>query len=68
MVTNNRPPQRELDAGAPSVGGLRQHRQTIVLPRKVPVHLLYWTAWVDSADTVHFRRDVYDRDWLYAWP
>ncbi len=36
--------------------------QTIVLTQKVPVHLLYWTAWVDSEGTVQFRRDVYDRD------
>jgi len=35
--------------------------QTVLLTQKVPVHLLYWTAWVES-DTVHFRRDVYDRD------
>lgn len=36
--------------------------QTISLNRKVPVHLLYWTAWVDEENTLHFRNDVYDRD------
>ena len=36
--------------------------QTVVLTKKVPVHLLYWTAWADAAGPVHFRRDVYDRD------
>lgn len=37
-------------------------RETVVkLPRPVPVHLLYWTAWADE-DTIHFRDDVYGRD------
>jgi murein L,D-transpeptidase YcbB/YkuD len=28
----------------------------------VPVHVLYWTAWVDAAGTMQFRDDVYGRD------
>lgn len=36
--------------------------QTVVLERKVPVHLLYMTAWIERGDTVHFREDVYGRD------
>jgi murein L,D-transpeptidase YcbB/YkuD len=36
--------------------------QTVVLRRTVPVHLLYWTAWMEDADTLHFRADVYQRD------
>lgn len=36
--------------------------ETILLKRKVPVHLLYWTAWSTADGPVHFRRDVYDRD------
>ena len=35
---------------------------TARLATPVPVHLLYWTAFVDDEGTVHFRRDIYDRD------
>ncbi len=34
----------------------------VVLPRPVPVHLLYWTAFVDGEGTVNFRPDIYRRD------
>ncbi len=36
--------------------------RTINLRTPVPVHLLYWTAWVDSDGRAHFRRDLYTRD------
>lgn len=36
--------------------------QTVPLPRAVPVHLLYWTAWAEPDGTVQFREDVYGRD------
>ena len=32
------------------------------LKKPVPVHLTYQTAWVDDADRLHFRADVYGRD------
>ncbi|TVQ27810.1 MAG: peptidoglycan-binding protein [Wenzhouxiangella sp.] len=35
---------------------------TIRLDRPLPVHLLYWTAWVDDQGRVHYRRDIYQRD------
>lgn len=36
--------------------------ETARIPRPVPVHLLYWTAFVDADGTVQFRPDVYGRD------
>jgi murein L,D-transpeptidase YcbB/YkuD len=40
----------------------KRTEQTVPLPKPIPVHLLYWTAWVDEEGTVHFRRDIYGRD------
>jgi murein L,D-transpeptidase YcbB/YkuD len=36
--------------------------RTVVLAKRVPVLLMYWTAWVDAAGTLQFRRDLYGRD------
>jgi len=38
--------------------------RTIQLPETIPIHLLYWTAWVDQSKIVHFRKDIYERDRL----
>jgi len=34
----------------------------VKLRTPVPVHLVYWTAWVDPAGMVQFREDLYKRD------
>ncbi len=34
----------------------------IRLPKPIPVHLMYLTAWADSSGTAYFRDDVYERD------
>jgi murein L,D-transpeptidase YcbB/YkuD len=36
--------------------------QWVSVPRPLPVHLVYWTAWVDDAGTAQFRDDLYGRD------
>jgi len=37
-------------------------RKAIRLPEPVPVHILYWTAWVDDKGLVQFRDDLYEHD------
>jgi L,D-transpeptidase YcbB len=32
------------------------------VPNPIPVHVLYWTTWVDGDGTVQFRNDIYGRD------
>ena len=28
----------------------------------IPLHIVYWTAWLDNEGTLHFRDDIYKRD------
>jgi murein L,D-transpeptidase YcbB/YkuD len=34
----------------------------IKLKEPVPIHVLYWTSWVDKTGKVHFRNDIYGLD------
>lgn len=36
--------------------------QTVVLPAPVPVHIQYWTSWIDAEGRLQFRNDIYFRD------
>jgi murein L,D-transpeptidase YcbB/YkuD len=36
--------------------------ETVVLPNPVPVHIQYWTSWVDNEGQLQFRNDLYNRD------
>ncbi|MEE4360358.1 MAG: L,D-transpeptidase family protein [Pseudomonadales bacterium] len=36
--------------------------RTLPLQDPIEVHLLYWTAWIDAADELQLRADVYGRD------
>jgi len=38
--------------------------QTVRLPRVLPVHVEYWTTFIDATGAVNFRKDVYGRDRL----
>ena len=40
--------------------------KVIQLPEPVPVHILYWTTWVDDRGVAQFRRDVYAVDSLLS--
>jgi murein L,D-transpeptidase YcbB/YkuD len=40
--------------------------QNVMLKRRMPVLLAYWTAWVDSEGRVNFRRDLYGQDAQWA--
>ncbi|MCJ7488290.1 MAG: L,D-transpeptidase family protein [Candidatus Aminicenantes bacterium] len=35
---------------------------TVQLPKPYFVHLLYWTSWAEEDGTIHFRKDIYQRD------
>ena len=37
-------------------------QRTVPLTEQIPVHLFYWTAWVEEDGTVNFRNDIYERD------
>jgi murein L,D-transpeptidase YcbB/YkuD len=51
-------PRSAIDAAVAS-----GREQTITLGAKIPVHLLYWTAWIDPEDgLLNFRDDIYGRD------
>lgn len=39
-----------------------KEQQRVNLPENVPVHLVYFTAWVEKDGSVHFREDLYGHD------
>lgn len=41
---------------------LAKRKQERAVSRPIPVHLLYWTAWVDAAGVLQLRPDIYQRD------
>ncbi len=42
---------------------LDKGRETwVTIPKPLPVHVVYWTAWVDDAGTLQLRDDLYGRD------
>lgn len=39
-------------------------RKVIALKSPIPVHLVYFTSWIDNTGKTHFREDLYGRDHL----
>ena len=35
------------------------------LKEPLPIHLVYWTAWVDEHNSVHYRNDIYDKENIF---
>jgi L,D-transpeptidase YcbB len=44
------------------LAGLQSPQPIRVEIEPLPVHIQYWTAWVDSDGTINFRQDIYYRD------
>ncbi len=42
----------------------RRIERTVQIKKPLPVHLLYWTAWIDRDGRMQFRNDIYKRDEL----
>lgn len=40
----------------------QDQREVIRLSHPVPIHITYQTTWVDEDGTMHFNRDIYERD------
>jgi murein L,D-transpeptidase YcbB/YkuD len=40
----------------------QSEKKTLSLKHAIPVHVLYWTAWVDDSGKLNFRKDIYGRD------
>ena len=36
--------------------------QTVSLNKPMPIHIQYWTAWIDRDGLLQFRKDIYNRD------
>lgn len=56
--------QHQLDGITPNIENVRttDKTRTFHLQKPVPIHLVYWTAWVDENNTVNFRTDIYNQD------
>ena len=50
------------------VGGVfaTSRKRVVKLKKEIPVHITYLTSWVNKDMSVHFRKDIYNRDELLA--
>ncbi len=44
----------------------RNQTRTVKLEKSIPIHITYFTAWVDDQGIVNFRPDIYKRDSQYV--
>lgn len=44
----------------------KKDEQALPLPEPMPIHIMYWTAWVNEGGDIQFREDIYDRDFPLA--
>ncbi|MBN8430107.1 L,D-transpeptidase family protein [Microbulbifer salipaludis] len=42
--------------------GSGSRTRAVALDQPIPVHIVYWTAWVDEEGLLNFRPDIYGRD------
>jgi murein L,D-transpeptidase YcbB/YkuD len=63
LLLRDEPEWNEERIHAAMYGGVET---THVLKRRVPVHIGYFTAWVDDAGIINFYKDIYDRDYRLA--
>ena len=54
--------QSEWDRGAIESKIATGKERTLRLSKAVPIHVLYFTSWIDEKERVHFRKDIYGRD------
>jgi len=62
-------PLRELERLLKAGRGVLEHRvacEVTSAQGPLPVHVLYWTAFVGEDGAVHFAKDVYGRDEVLA--
>jgi len=62
LATTLLAPQPGWDRAAIDAAIAAGKTRTITLQKRVPVLLLYWTAWVDRDGALQLRRDLYGRD------
>ena len=58
-VLREYPEWDESSIGAAMHSGVEKH---VKLKEKVPVHIVYFTAWVDENGGLHFQPDIYGYD------
>ena len=39
-----------------------KQEKTVLMQTRLPVHIQYWTTWIDEDNRIHYRSDIYQRD------